>query len=421
MSKYGIISVSSAEPCPFCSHTDWCYKMPADGINGYIHFCNRTPNVAKDTLVRGNDGQTYVVVGNSKSGASVFEELTQRAVRFPQKYSGIDTSNYKKTPVKQFVYENIYDPLPNAKLNKIYKDLLLLLKLERTHSDYLHSEGFTDELIRAHRICSLPEDDYYRFRHKEYKSINPWRKQVADSLARKYGDLTGVPGFYKNPKGQWTIAGPGGILLPQYDLDANIYRLRLRVDKQYFDMNWNEITKQQADELKKQDIKFHFTGKYLNFSSFRQDKEKAKDYIIRNIFDCGCSSGNNLGFYINKDNDISSIVLTEGEKKSMIGCKLYNHPFIDIPGVNSFGKLLELDNNGKCVLDYLKSYGVKTLLIGYDADKETNIAVLNCEAGLFDVLDDWGFNVGILSWNIKNGKGIDDLLVAGYSPEITFY
>lgn len=78
-----------------------------------------------------------------------------------------------------------------------------------------------------------------------------------------------------------------------------------------------------------------------------------------------------------------------------------------LPGVNSYGLLLEEEK-----IDFLKRNN-KTMLIAFDADKQTNANVLKMEHDLIKGLQEKEIPVMKLEWDINAGKGIDDNLAAG--------
>lgn len=415
---HGIKNVSTHQPCKICGKPDWCgrYNLP----EGYeMHICMRVTNQT-DTI--GIDGNTYVFIKETSKGNSLYEEYSQRSIRI----DNFKSSNYNKKPSATFhkpqmVYENQVSPLSNEKLDAIYRDLLSMLVLEHEHEKYLLNEGWDSSLIRKNNIKTLPEDDYYRYVNKiTYHSKNPWRKEIAAKLVLKHGDLTGVPGAFKK-NGVWTFAGLGGIIFPIYDSNGNIYRLRTRVDRQYFNSKNEAISASQYELLKVKGEQCYTVGKYHNFSSYKEDPLKLKQGIISNIRDCGCEASNNIGFYMDtRRDDLYLCYVTEGEKKSIIGNHILHAPFINVPGVNSYSKLIEPDVSGKRPIDYLKDLGVQLIVVAFDADKTYNSKVLDSEAKTVEILKSEGFQLAIANWDKSLGKGIDDLLISGGRPSYEF-
>jgi len=307
--------------------------------------------------------------------------------------------------------------------------------LDDVHRDYLHKEKWSDELIEKHQIRSLPERDFTRFKYKNTFSKNKYRKTLGNMIAEKFGkdSLIGVPGAYMDNAGNWTFAGQKGLVFPLYDAEGYIYRLRIRMD--YMDVN-REMQKEGNISFYEEDgVKHYLTpmkgfytlengekvyekvrGKYRNLSSFREDDDAAKQGIIKNTYTKGCESGNQLGIYYNAQRDNMFICyVTEGEKKGIYCNEKLRAPFISVPGVDSWGKLLE-GEVGHRQIDILKKRGVMMFVIAYDADKAVNAKVLDCETKVIEALKKEGFAIGVANWNALYGKGIDDLLAGGHLP-----
>ena len=378
--------------CPICGHENWCYTF--DNKEGYNMIgCNRHRD--KDNVM-GLDGNFYVYVCETKNGgSSIYEEANQHLEREKQK-EALKTENFKyaKREVKVLTPVDIVEPSSDhVWLSERYNAMLDMLILEDKHREYLKAEGWTDELIDKWKIKSLPVEDYVRMRDGVFTK-NPFRVTVGVTLSEKFGDLSGLPGFFVNKKGKWTIAGQGGILFPLPDENGNFYRLRIRLD----------------NAPKK-------GGKYRNLSSYSQDKEAEGQGFLVNKYYKGCQSYNNIGFYVDKSRDNTyNAYVTEGEKKSIIGEQYLRCPFVDIPGVNSIGKMIE-GKEGHRPIDALKKMGVKIIIIAFDADFRTNQAVFMNQQRAVEIFKEEGFQIGIAEWDPELGKGIDDLLVGGYKPQ----
>lgn len=388
---HGFKNFSKTHRCPICNGPDWCGIMPSkDG--GELIVCQR------DTMKQntyGSDGNFYIFKKSTESGASVYEESNQLyAKELQKKGQYVANFDYSKLQHKELVPVDIIKPLDNDKLDAIYHSLLDELILENYHRTALKKDGWTDELIEKYHIRSFPVYDHERFENN-VRSKNIFRKTLAGRLVEKYGTLEGVPGAFINKAGNWSFAGNPGILFPMYDANGKLYRLRIRLDK---DTGY---------------------GKYHNFSSFKDDKEAAKQGYLKNYFSKGCQADNNLGYYISQSrDDMYLCYLTEGEKKGIIGEWYLKNPVISIPGVNSFSKLF-LGTPEQRPVDILKSMGVRIFIVAFDADKTKNKAVLKCQLGLIEKLKQEGFCVAVADWDMSLGKGLDDLLVGGNRPSYT--
>jgi len=432
---HGIKNVTKNNPCPICGKPDWCGFMPASN-GGYLLICQRDTEKANAI---GRDGNFYVVVGVSQSGATIFEEANQRRQKELARKGRSHDYEFKQTPEPKTlaVFDQV-EVLPNKKLHQIYKTMMSFLTLEPSHQEYLKKEGWTDELIKKYGIVSFPEKDYLRFKYrKDTNSKNPYRKKLARMVMDELGldSLRGVPGAYRDKNGCWTFAGRSGIIFPLLDIHKNIYRLRIRMD--FRDVNAEIHSNSNGDDyfIDNGEIKFismagiyqifsstgekifdKSQGKYRNFASYFPDEKAEKEGFIKNVYSEGCEAGNQIGFYYDASRDDMHIAyITEGEKKAIFSNEHLRAPFISFPGVNSWNLLFQ-GNKGERPIDVLKRNGVKIIIIAFDADKKVNERVLSAEKQVINSLRYEGFVVGVAEWDIKIAKGIDDLLAKGYKP-----
>lgn len=433
---------SALDPCPICGATDKCKSLMNKTSGALFEMC---ANVKTGRNVK-RGSKWYVFAGTSKDGCfSRYEEQEARKKRIQDYKNGVTHENKEEQHVfhnvapekKQIVKVNEVRVRDNDYLDKIYRFLLECLELDPVHRAYLLQEGWTDELMERHNIKSFPENDFVRCKYKNYQSNNLYRKNLAKKITDKFGPdaLVGVPGAYKNSKGDWTFAGAKGILFPQYDAKGRLYRLRIRMD--FMDVKRELTPQHNGDSYYEEDGIKHFlqplkgfytiengvkvfekngNGKYRNFSSYHANDEKMKEGLEVNDYDSGCEAGNQLGIYYNTQRDYMSVAyVTEGEKKGIFCNDNMHVPFISLPGVNSWSKLIE-GNPGERAIDVLASLGVTMFVIAFDADKEINAAVLKNEANAIKAIQNEGFAVGIANWDITLGKGIDDLIAGGHKP-----
>ena len=420
---HGIINRSAANPCPICGKPDWCGRYPLpDG--SFMEFCNRD---ASKSDVIGTDGVRYKYCGETEGGASRFIDANAAADKKAQGGFGMQR---KKVVNSVQVRDNAY-------LDKVYRYMLSLMVLDVGHRQYLQEEGWSGEMLSRHLVKSFPESDFNRFKYKNHFSENPYRKRLARMVIERfkgeYGEdcLKGVPGAYRNAKGEWTFCGRKGILFPMYDAEGNLYRLRIRLD--FLDVNGKIVRHgngmfyyEQGQKVFIHTMKGLYTmkgevreyrktgGKYRNFSSW---KDEELDDCIVNKYAEGCQAGNNIGVYADlPDDKMYFCFLTEGEKKGIYSSVKMEVPIISFPGVNSWHKLLE-GERGSRAIDYLQKRGVVMFVVAFDADKATNAAVLKNERQTIQAIKDEGFAVGVANWDILYGKGLDDLLRSGHQPE----
>ena len=424
----GIRNVTRDNPCPICGKPDWCGWVPTE--RGAMILCQR--DTKKESTV-GFDGRQYVYVCDSKSGTSLYEEWEQyskrdyvkaRAYQSHRKVGAAcrqaqDSAPKSRTPV------NIIEPRSNEDLDQIYRALRKDLKLKPEHRAYLKKQGWTDEMITTYGVVSFPESDSLRATYKR-RDINPTRTALAEKLIGQFGDqaLLGVPGAYKK-ENRWTFNGPSGILFPMYDLAGKIYRLRIRMDfrdqkaqifsgsngrDDYFlvDNQRNYISMKGVYLFANGEKSFlKQRGKYRTLSSYKEDEEELKKGFIKNIYDCGCGSKNEMSHYKPANCQSPIVIITEGEPKAAFAAAKLQMEVWSLPGVNSFHLAFSDDH-----LEHLRASN-SVVLVAFDADKATNETVLKMEQNLLNGLKERNIPCGTVEWDGSIGKGIDDNLAAG--------
>jgi len=456
----GFLGRSAQNPfCPICGYpgNDYCGRQRKDGVE--LIFCMRTAKCVAEGLnyfnangdCQGKDGNYYLRVGTSRSGNGVYMEANAKKAYdelngIRRTSSGYKPSNMPEyTPPEPPVIVDEVKPLSNTKLHIIYSLMAKHLQLEDYHREYLKKEGWTDEMLQKYQVVSFPEKDHTRFAYRKNVKLKcPYRKRLAKLILEELGNppegLRGVPGAYQNNAGEWTFCGPSGIIFWQKDIDGNIYRARIRMD--YRDLNTEILRDSSGREYfiekgftwylsMKGACRFlpdgscewkkdgSFKGKYRNFSSYAEDEEELKNNRIVNIYKNGCQSGNNLGFYINRErDDVHICYITEGEKKGAFANYTMRAPFVTLPGVSSWSLLFK-GNKGERPIDRLKAMGIYVLVIAFDADKTVNADVLAKEQATVNAIKEEGMFIGAAEWDMTLGKGLDDLLAAGYKPRYT--
>lgn len=404
-------NVTRTNPCPICGKEDYCSVV--DGFNPQfpaeqLHVCRRI--TSQKDVISPIDGKVYIYIKELRDYSALYEEAESRAYAQEQwrLANNIHSSSRGKqrkvapVPIQPILPKReptlLYvPPLPNVELDKIYCSFMAKLTLYHSHKKYLLSEGWSDRLIRNSFVRSMPANGptkssvYFHQRTRE---------QITKELIQEFGSVKGVPGFYLNHKGDWTFYGNTGILIPQYDTNGYLFRLRIRLDHPPVDS------------------KGKIKNKYKNFSSYFEEKDDQGN--LYNSLTYGSRSGSHLSLYTKDGDDFTVCYVTEGEKKGIYANDVLGHPVVSIPGVNSINKLKEPGCDGVVMLDYLKSKGCKYIIVAYDADKIINPKVLKCEQLLIMLLKKHGFKVGVANWNMGFGKGLDDILSVGVWPNITF-
>lgn len=439
--NYGksLISVNSQNPCPICGKTDWCFWRPQNGNPDlYDLYCNRHVE-AQGVVVYGNDGKEYISC-RRKSGTPYYEDRKQRDARIRKwKKEYKEKVQAEASIPRTYTVLDSVEPLPNQELDRIYRCLLDHLPLLEYHYRYLLKEGWTNTLIKKINVRSFPVSSQYKL------PLSARQKLDRQSLAKKVmanlqlTSLKGVPGAYIDETGNWNFNSKSGIILPVYDEEGYIYRLRLRMD--FLDLPVKRILEDEdgffyydvetkirlsmggpyridEDGTRTPVVFKNVKGKYRIFSSFKEDPEAYKTGYIVNLYNKGCGSGNVLCYAIDGMDDMSVWWITEGEKKAFFSHHQLKQPFICIPGVNSYS-LLNVKKKGITPLEMIRERGGKIIVIAYDADRFSNDAVMRYQEELAKMLKNHGFTVFIAIWPEDQGKGLDDMLHAGFKP--SFY
>lgn len=368
------------EVCPICGHTGWCFTTQDDKGNLYV-MCNR------DTTKCDQNGFTYL--GDTKTnGISKYIFGTRELINNP---------NWKPTPPTPSTRKSAdAERFKDSKLDKIYRKMLSMLILEDSHREYLHKEGFTDEMIERYNIKSFPVVDGKRFKEK-INTKNPKRFEIGQKLYEEFGELAGLPGAYlaksKNKDTYyWTFAGKDGIIFPIPNVYGEIVMLQIRLD--------NPGPRE---------------GKYKALSS---SNTKADELWYLQ----GCSPSSRVGIIKPAIlGDTFTVYVTEGIKKAIIIAEKLGCIAATVQGVNSWQEFVQENDRGEVLIFVLKNkYGTQLFIVAYDSDKSKNEFVLNAETKIVEALKSNGFMIGLAEWEMWMGKGIDDMLRGGYRPRYEF-
>ncbi len=271
-------------------------------------------------------------------------------------YRSIDKESLYSEP--EMAMSNI-QALDHVSLDKVYRSLLYNLKLSQEHRENL-----------LHRGLSLDE-----IQRRGYKTLPlKGRAKIAKKLIDKFGSeiCISVPGIYlkRDEDNQfWSIAGPPGLLIPGRNLYGQIISLKIRRDD-------------KGDG-----------SRYLYLSSKKHGGLGSGAHVHRSLYEGGST-------------DI--FCLTEGELKSDILTTLSGIPTISIPGVGAWRQGIEA----------LKWLEAKIVRLAFDMDAGHNITVARALKNTINTLTKEGFTVELETWDEADGKGLDDLLVGGKTPEV---
>lgn len=180
-------TVDRAHPCGVCGKPDWCARSP----DGAALCCRR--------IAEGGEQRT------DRSGGTWWlhwaDGLGDRPIQPETPISG---------PSR--------DPAPPDTLDAVYRDLLRSLRLTGGHRRQLRDRGLSDDEIARVGYASLPLAG---------------RSKIARSLVDRHGAdcVVSVPGLvWRGDRGQWSLAGPPGLLIPCTNPAGAVHALQIRPD-----------------------------------------------------------------------------------------------------------------------------------------------------------------------------------------------
>ena len=278
--------------CPFCGETHGKLNI---NVEKNVFRCNRCD-------ASGGMLKLYADLHNvtlSEANQQIREALGKGEYR---------TDYIKATPVQE--EKATAELAPIEEIHRTYQRMLSMLTLNRKHQEDLQRRGLKPEQIEAQRYRSVPLFGM---------------KKLVKRLAEEGYMVKGVPGFYRDTDGNWTInfkAENSGILIPIVSLDGFIQGFQIRVD--------------HVTDMKK----------YIWLSSVN--------------FEGGTTSGSPVHF-VGKPGD-KTVFVTEGPLKGDLSHALSGRTFLCVPGVNQALNLVP-------VLKEMKALGTSFVYETYDMDK----------------------------------------------------
>lgn len=232
--------------------------------------------------------------------------------------------------------------------HSVYSAPLSCLHLAEDHRENLLGRGLSDDAIQRFQYQTAPTENL---------------QLLASKLLQAGYDLYGVPGFYRDAQGEWTLASyRRGILIPCRDRFGRIQSLHIRLDKR----------------LKK-------GGKFLTFSS--TDK----------LDGAGAENWCHMVGPVQPD-----ILLIEGYMKADIVHYFTGQTVLAIPGVTSTQPLI-------ATLKELSGLGVRRVMTCFDMDYMKNWHVENAYRKLIQLLSGLDLTFGTYLWDPAY-NGLDDYI-----------
>lgn len=256
------------------------------------------------------------------------------------------------------------DKASPAEIHQTLSLLLAQLTLLPAHREHLRSpkRGLSDEQIESRGFKSTPPPFLCR-------SITDW-------LIKQGCRVQGVPGFYRDDSGRWTMAfykKTSGILIPAIGFDGRLQGFQIMLDV----------------PLKHKDDPPEKPGaKYIWFSSSSKTD--------------GTGSGSPV--HLIGDPTARVVYVIEGLLKADISHCLTGRTFAAIAGANNTGPLDPL-----CAL--LAQNGTEEIIEAHDMDKYNNQMTMAGASKIYLTARKYGMNCRRLTWN-PNYKGFDDWQLA---------
>lgn len=263
------------------------------------------------------------------------------------------------------------EPLTDAELNparaapdvldQVYRHLLAQLVLSDAHRAGLARRKLAPDAIAAGLYRTLPIEG---------------RARVARAVVERFGAdvAAAVPGFVrveKNGRSWWSVAGAAGLLVPAIDADGRVVAIKIRRDDA--------------------------TGgdRYRCMSSRHHGGSSALLAVHVPPF----------------EGDRTTVRVVEGELKAGACTALSGAWTVSVPGVSSW----------RLALPVLARLGATKVRVAFDADWRSNPRVERAMHELAAALQDalGPTNVAIETWPEACGKGLDDVLAAGYGAKVT--
>lgn len=255
------------------------------------------------------------------------------------------------------------DKAPDKEIHRTLTALLSLLTLTPAHREHLRTvRGLTDNDIDSFGFKSTPPSRMCR--------------TLTERLMKQGCRVQGVPGFYVNDYGKWTVKfynRTAGIIIPLRGVDGLLHGLQIRLDHPIRDEN------DPPDKV---------GAKYLPLSSTGKNQ--------------GTSAGTPVHFI--GDPHARVVYVTEGALKADIVHALTGRTFVATIGANNPNGLDEL-------FSFLSRNGTEEIIEAEDMDKYRNTGVNRGAAAVYHLARKNGMTCRRLNWN-PNYKGIDDWQLA---------
>ncbi|MYL35460.1 DUF3854 domain-containing protein [Pontibacillus yanchengensis] len=326
-------------------------------------------------------------------------------------------------------------------LHTFYQEWLRLNSCSPSHKEHLKEVRNINPSVAKVR--------FYRSLDAEQKE----RYKLVKEMKKNLGEPSGVPGFVLK-KGKygpyWTAYGKAGLMIPFRDIHNQIQGMQIMYDErpqlvqssgelQVQMKDWsnfiviNSSTGEKVGEYHRNQLPLEFENgnvfielgpKYGWFSKAPNEEHGILDGAeIGNPipYHCAVPAKALLNWTVHKGTvhdyqhhvDSETVWWGEGPLKGDIASEYTKQIHLQVPGVNQWRLLLEPT----------KELMPKRVIFSFDADAQTKeetvqVNVLNAIEEAKQELQPLGIELAIALWPAEKGKGLDDLMNAGYRPKI---
>lgn len=398
-------------PCPNPSHNESKLDHCCIEINKNIFNCFHCADVK----------------GNNAIALYSWHQFGQREGKFKESVLGIAQlmdievkdergaimkpgSNTYKPSVKIISQE--LESQPIQVVDAFYRALLKLCPLRKEHVDELMGKRrYSIEEINLHMFRSVPSLEEWINIYAHLKSLKypferiPGLSQIfqPDYFDSRIPREIGEAGVFTDSKGKkhnghwfYVLSAANGYFIPVFNEDGYIVRLRVRKDSGSPKYIWfssthnieieNTITKARRNGVS--------SGAPITI-------EVPPDYL--KVWERGINVTNLF--------QTRTLLVTEGEHKAKISAKTFNVFAAGLPGAGNFNELLKL----------IRKWNIQKLIIAYDMDtlqrSDDSEESVKKQATLMEIVNRFAIEVAklgvhsvIWTWNLEDGKGLDDLV-----------
>lgn len=398
-------------PCPSPHHPE----------NQYNHCCIEMQKNIFNCFTCGD------VKGNSSISLFSYHEFGEKEGHFKDSIIGIaklmDIEVKDERGMIMAAGSNTYKPSVNINTQSLvpqpvqvvdafYRAFLSLCPLRAEHAqELMNIRKYSVDEINLHLFRSVPTLEEWIVIYGKLKSLNypferiPGLSQIfqPDYYNSKIPKELGESGVFvdangKTHNGHWfyTLSAAKGYFIPIHDENGYIVRLRVRKDSGDPKYVWFSSTHNIEVESTLQKARKNGVASGAPIT-LEVPPEQLKLW----------QRGKNVMDVI----PTRTLLATEGEHKSKISAKTFNVLAAGLPGAGNFTALLPL----------IKKWNIQKLIIAYDMDTlqrpDESEKSYKKQAPLMEIVNRFAIEVAklgvdcvIWTWNMNDGKGLDDLV-----------